>query len=765
MNPRLEPVLQHMKSPSDHLSFKIEGSRKSLKMPNHDHPEQPFYIQGMGQTSRKRKTLKHNDAFAVFDSHGDIGAVGGGPDGFFDSDTRFLSRFEVLINGMQPLLLGSNVRDDNLHMYVDLTNPDITENETIVLPKDTIHISRAIFLRDGVMYVRLALENHSEKRNELALSIDFENDFADIFEVRGSRRKKRGHSRKRILGTGNVILSYDGLDGIRRDTSIFFEPAPAQLSDARAVYAVRLQPHERTNIFISASSRGPATASTAPFFKALRAADRDHKRATRDVASIETSSAPVNETLCRSMADFYMLVSTTAQGPYPYAGIPWYSTTFGRDGLIAAMQMLWLDPNIARGVLRRLAALQATQTDASKDSQPGKILHEMRGGEMASLNEVPFGLYYGSVDSTPLFVMLMGQYVERTGDLDLLSELWGNVERALKWIDTYGDLDDDGFVEYKRAVETGLSNQGWKDSFDSIFHADGKLASGAIALVEVQAYIYAAKLHASNCARKLGHEARSAQLRAESNHLRQRFQRAFWLDEIGCYALALDGNKSPCAVRSSNAYHALYCGIASAEKVDILVKTLSRSDFNSGWGIRTLARGEARYNPMSYHNGSVWPHDNAIIAAGLARYGHKSAIVPIFNGLCKAAGWMDQRRLPELFCGFNVKRGRGPTLYPVACAPQAWASGSLFMVIQAMLGLEFVPDSHEIRLCNPILPPGIDEITIRDLKLREANVDFSVRRDGSAVSLRVIRAEGPVRLTLVLHSANDVLEHTHDNSQ
>ena len=715
-----------------------------------DRPEQPFYIQSSGPASRQRKTLKHNDAFGVFDSHGDIGAVSGGADGLFDSDTRYLSRFELLINESPPLLLGCNVRDDNLHMYVDLTNPDIVVGGKIVLPKDSVHISRAIFLRDGIMHMRIAFENHDERQVGLSVTVDFDNDFADIFEVRGSRRPRRGHSRKRLVGDGHVQMSYDGLDGKRRDTSLHFEPVPTQFTETRATYDIDLKGGARFCFFVTASCRGASSASMVPFFKGLRAADRDHKRATRNVASIETSSTTVNEILCRSVSDFYMLVSETVQGPYPYAGIPWYSTTFGRDGIIAAMQLLWMDPNIARGVLRRLSALQATENNAARDSQPGKILHEMRGGEMAAMNEVPFGLYYGSVDSTPLFVMLAGLYFERTGDKNLLTELWPNIERALTWIDTYGDVDGDGFVEYARALETGLSNQGWKDSFDSIFHADGSLADGPIALVEVQGYTYAAKHLAGVCADALGLTSRGRALRGEAEVLRVRFEERFWRDDMNCYALALDGRKQPCVVRSSNAFHALFCGIVAPERAARLAKTLASVDFNSGWGIRTIARGEARYNPMSYHNGSVWPHDNAIIASGLARYGHKEMIDSIFTGLCRAASWMDQRRLPELFCGFASKRGRGPTLYPVACAPQAWASGSPFMIIQAMLGLEFSPETHEIRLRNPVLPQLLDEITVRGLQLGEGSVDFSVQRAGNAVSLRVLRSDGPLRVTLLL---------------
>ena len=712
-------------------------------------PEQSFYISATGPASRPRKTLKHNDTFAVFDSHGDIGAVSGGPDGLFNSDTRFLSHLELLINGAQPLLLGSSVKDDNLHLYVDLTNPDIYFENVLVLPKDTVHISRMLYLRNDALRERIALQNHSGKAVHLTLSIAYDSDFADIFEVRGTRRNRRGRASKRVVGPNDVLLSYDGLDGQARNMALCFEPAPDQLLASMATYTLTLPPASKRTVFVSASCRGQNGPSTIPFFTGLRGAQREHKATMHGVASVETSSSILNEVLCRSMSDFYMLTSQTPQGAYPYAGIPWYSTTFGRDGLIAAMQMLWLDPNIAKGVLRRLAHYQAREADPHSDAQPGKILHEMRGGEMAALHEVPFGLYYGSVDATLLFVMLLGLYAERTGDTDFVAELWPNIERALDWMDGPADLDGDGFIEYYRARETGLSNQGWKDSYDAVFHADGRLAEGPIALVEIQAYAYAAKRHAANCATRLGLTDRAAVLSVQAEALRVRFEKFFWSDDLATYVLALDGSKQPCAVRASNAGHALYAGIASDERAHQVASGLLSSDFNSGWGIRTVAKGEHRYNPMSYHNGSVWPHDNALILAGLARYGLRTRIEPVFEGLCKAATYMDHRRLPELFCGFRRKRGRGPVLYPVACSPQAWASGAPFMIIQAMLGLEFDPAAGDVRLRSPTIPAFVGEITVRGLRLGDAHADFTVRRNGEAVALEVLRSAGPIRVTLV----------------
>ena len=449
-------------------------------------PEAQFYIPATGPATRPRRTLKHGDTFAVVDSHGDIGASSGGPDGIFHADTRYLSRLEMLVNGMQPLLLGSNVRDDNAVLTVDLTNPDIYYEKHLALARDTVHILRTMFLWRGIAYQRFALQNHGDRPVDLNLSLAFASDFADVFEVRGLRRARRGTAGATVNGQHNVVLGYQGLDGKLRRATLTFDPAPSHLSIAAASYTFKLKPGDRRSIFLAMECDGAAQGRPLPFMRAMVRSFRELKGATSGTTTIETSNDVFNQVLCRSMADLFMLMTDTPQGPYPYAGIPWYSTTFGRDGLIIAMQMLWCNPGISRGVLRRLAADQAKDYDPEADAQPGKILHEMRGGEMAALREIPFGLYYGSVDSTPLFVMLAGLYGERTGDMQTLAELWPNIEAALGWIDGDGDPDHDGFVEYYRKSKTGLANQGWKDSHDAIFHADGRLAEGPIALCEVQ---------------------------------------------------------------------------------------------------------------------------------------------------------------------------------------------------------------------------------------------------------------------------------------
>ncbi len=712
--------------------------------------ESSFYIPMTGPAARPRRALKHDDTFIVLDSHGDIGASAGGPDGLFNADTRYLARLELVLDNVQPLLLGSNLRDDNSALTVDLTNPDVYRNERLILPKDVLHILRTIFLWRGTAYQRIGLQNHGDRPASFDLTLLFDNDFADLFEVRGERRPRRGVGSSKVEGPADVTLGYFGLDGKSRTTSLHFDPQPSRLAPNAATYHFDLEPQQVTSLFVVVSCNKPVQHRPIPFFRGLLAHRREMRQSTAGATSVETSNDIFNEVLCQAMADLNMLMTETPQGRYPYAGIPWYSTTFGRDGLITALQMLWIDPRIARGVLRRLAFFQAKAVDPLADAEPGKILHEMRGGEMAALREVPFAQYYGSVDSTPLFVLLAGLYVERTGDEETLAELWPAIEAALQWIDGPGDPDRDGFLEYQRASEQGLANQGWKDSYDAIFHADGRLAEGYIALSEVQGYVFAGKRLAARCAFRLGLTEKARKLEAEAQLLSERFEAAFWCDDLGTYALALDGAKQQCKVRTSNSGQLLFTGIVSTDRARLVAADLMSKKFFSGWGIRTVARGEVRYNPMSYHDGSIWPHDNALIALGFARYGLKHSVAHLFKGLFDTASYMDLRRLPELFCGFQRERRRGPTLYPVACAPQAWASATPFTLLEAALGLEFDVARGEIRLRDPRLPAFLNEVVLRDLRLGPSSVDLRVRRHGDEVSLEVLRTRGQIQVSIVL---------------
>jgi glycogen debranching enzyme len=723
------------------------GFHAGRPIPGSEAEADQFYIRTPASRADDHNlVLEQDDTFVVLDPRGDVRPVGLAEEGLYHAGTRYLSRLTLWLAGAPPLLLSSAVTPDNARIVIDLTNLDVASDGNVV-PRGTLHLRRTIVLWHGVRHDRLHLRNYGVAPVTTTLSLAFDADYADIFEVRGTPRARRGRRLETRVSGSDVVLGYVGLDRVVRRTRFTVSSPRRTLAATRLEVDVDLPPggEEVCDLSIACEYDRPRRASIG-FADADREASAALETRHRQYARVRTSNQHFNEWINRSVADLTMLTAERPEGDVPYAGVPWFSAPFGRDSLITALECLWIAPSLARGVLDYLAATQATTVDPERDAQPGKILHEARHGEMAALGEIPFGRYYGSQDATPLFLMLAAAYYERTGDRTTIERIWPQIRAALAWIDRDGDSDGDGFIEYERQSSTGLVHQGWKDSHDAIFHRDGRPAEGPIATCEIQGYVFAAWRSIARLAMVMGDQPLATSLRSKADALRARFDEAFWCEAIGTYALALDGAKDPCVVISSNAGHALFTGIASPERGRAAGRTLVGPSSFSGWGVRTVAAGECRYNPMSYHNGSVWPHDNAILARGLARYGLREEAVGVLNGLFQASARVDLHRLPELFCGFPRRGTERPTLYPVACNPQAWAAGSVFLLLQAAIGIELDAVSRTIRFEHPRLPASIDEVQIEGLRLGPARVDLRLERHGHDVGLTVLRREGDVQI-------------------
>ena len=691
-----------------------------------------------------RFTLKDGNTFLLADALGDIQAS---DDGLFTADTRILSRFELEIADKHPSLLGAAISQDNTLFTSQLTNRPLPALGERVLPQGVIHIERSRFLWQGALHERLRFTNFSGQTATVPLRFTFAADFADIFEVQGHRRPRRGEILEPELYPDGVRLAYRGLDERLRATQVRFSAPPLALAADQAAFSLDLASGGVAEMFVEIGAACQAPASRQRFEAALQALTQSMQERIKCGSSLASSGRLFNEWIDQSRSDLALLTSALPTGLYPFAGIPWFATEFGRDAIITALQTLWLNPALAAGVLRFLAHTQAHEESAFRDAEPGKIMHEMRRGEMAILREVPFGQYYGGVDTTPLFVMLAGAYEERTGDPQLVDEIWENLLAAVAWIERRLGRSGTGFLDYARGAESGLANQGWKDSHDSIFHADGRLPHGPIAVVEVQGYAYAALTSMATLAEVRGRSPQALAWRERAERLAAAIEQRFWVEDMNFYALAIDGEGEPCKVRASNPGHLLFCGVPTPKRAQCVAQQLLSDTFRTGWGIRTLAEGQARYNPMSYHNGAVWPHDTSLCAAGIARYFGSAHIAPLLSELFEAANQFAMR-LPELFCGFARRTGQGPTPYPVACLPQAWASGAVFMLLQASLGLRIDGRRAEVHADHPSLPVGIESVSISDLGVGDSRVALTFKRVDEGI---VVVPEGIAAGKVQLH--------------
>ena len=715
-----------------------------------------YYVLASSLASRRAsQVLANGQSFAVFETAGDIIDSPLEALGFFNSDTRHLSRFAMLIAGAEPYFLNSYLSDDRAQFRATLTNADLgKKGQPDWLPRNSIRVNRGWVLDGAALYHRLTLHNYVGAAVEIEIDFYYGVDFADVFEVRGLRRKRRGEMLSPSVDDDRVELRYRGLDNAERSTEIRFDTAPTAINENSAVFVLHLEPGENRQLEcrITAGGESPGYAGVAAnraadFSAALEERQSELAQFRSEWAAISASNSEFATMIRGAGVDLTSIVAHgDSSGAFIMAGVPWFATLFGRDSIITALSVLPFHPQIAVRTLRTLARLQGDTINEARDEQPGKIVHEIRSGEMAATGEIPFGRYYGSVDATPLFLWLYGRCVESTGDLQLADDLWPNVERAIGWIEKWGDRDGDGYVKYMRETPRGLANQGWKDSEDAIFHHDGVLARPPIALAEVQGYVYAACTDVASVAARLGRGSVADRLLTRATALKRSFERDFWLDREGMIALALDADGRPCRVMTSNGAHCLATGIIDGDRAAAMCKRLLADDMYSGWGIRTLSGSEKRYNPMSYHNGSVWPHDNAMAALGLARAGDHAGVLKVLEGLFDASEQLNTSSLPELFCGFRREVGLGPVPYPVACYPQAWSAASVFMILQAMLGMRVLGFERRVVFDTHSIPSWLDWLSLDKLRVGDGSVSFELRRCPNGAAIEVKEKSGDIHV-------------------
>ena len=734
------------------------------------------------------QVLKHGNTFQLTDPFGDIHPDSRGL-GIYHGDTRIISCSVLRVGGVRPVLLQGSM-GGNYRGRIQLTNPSADRNpDAKVHPLDelvgrTIGISRDRMISGGALEECVRIVSHASRPLRLSLELELGSDGADIFEVRGYPREGRGTLLPVAVTEDRVTFRYDGLDGVRRSTHVAFsQPATdvtavnetTDVIDVGAGVALcwdlALEPGAAVTVRWTVWSTERAVPSTndakaavstgaadlAALFPDPPAVTGDEGAAAyhaweRGTTTVESDHDLFNLVVKRSVADLRLLVND-GPGPdqrYIAAGVPWFATLFGRDAIITAIQSIAFRPQLAVETLQVLAAYQATEMDDWRDAEPGKILHELRAGEMAGAGELPQTPYYGSVDSTPLWLILLGITYDWTGDRGLLDRLWPNAMAALEWIDRYGDRDGDGFVEYERRSTRGLLNQGWKDSSDAIRDRTGTESLPPIALAEVQGYVYDAKRRLAELARVRGETELAIRLDIEADALRARFDEAFWVADLETYAIALDRDKRQADAVASNAGQCLWTGIVADHRARAVVEGLLKPAMFSGWGIRTYASDQPGYNPIGYHTGTVWPHDTSIIAAGMKRYGFDDAANRLVGPLLEAAQQFPEYRLPELFCGFDRDEGHMPVPYPVACSPQAWAAGSSFLFLSTMLGLQAHAGRRELELRHPHLPDWMGKVTLTNLRVGEASVDLLFHRWRGTTSAEVLRKVGDVAVTIRL---------------
>jgi glycogen debranching enzyme len=702
----------------------------------------------------RKHALMHGRAFIVTDVVGDLPRHATGELGLYWRGTRHLSTLELKIGGARPLLLVSELSGDEREIEVEMTNGDLDTPRR--LPRDVLHVVRRETLDDERLEVEVVISNHFSEAVTMPLSLELACDWKDMFEVRGRERPHRGRHLPVEVTPRGLVLRYEGLDGVQRWSEVALDPPPTAIagedSSGELRFELSLERGESVRLVLRVAPGHGAPVVPGP--PAFPGRDSQARRAARrwreETVRFRSSDQRLERALSRAVTDLGLLVTPTEDGAFPLAGIPWYATPFGRDAIITALQLLPWRPDLAASVLRFLGKRRARKRDDFTDAEPGKIFHEWREGELATLREIPFVPYYGTVDATPLWLVLLGRYHSVTGDGDLVRELWDVAEDALGWIEGPGDLDGDGYLEYQCRSPIGLRNQGWKDSGDAVHHASGELAQGPIALVEVQAYAYAARQAFARLVERTRDERERAHaLRARSEELRVRFEHDFWDEELSTYVIALDGAKRPCRIATSNGGHVLWMHAATPWRAQRIARRFFHPDLYSGHGVRTLAVGSRCYNPMSYHNGSVWPHDNAIFAEGLRRYGEPDRAAAILRALAEAAESFPLSRMPELFCGFPRRPERGPVPYPVACSPQAWASGALLQAVTATLGLSIECETGVISFDDPRLPEGVDWLEVNDIHLgTRGHLDVRVRRGKKFFAVEVMDKEGDVEVMI-----------------